>query len=541
MTQAFDAAGFGVAKGAGTTGVVEPYTNTQASMARVAQKVREARHDADLRGWAIDALAKAGFDGRVRTASTLETAQVLLSAVRAATTYVPDPAHTEWIQAPHVTLCLRDKCIRGGDCFPEGTLVLRKTEGKVHECVPIEDISPGETIWGLNEWTRVEATVARGILSVDRLRLSNGSWLELTEDHKVFDTFSTAIRVRNVKEGQGLLQPLRTPGGIEMIRSKPACVVSIDRKAFETPCYDIQTSDHYVYLPEFDVTVSNCDDLVTLVAALLLSVGIYSYLVRQEFGPGKQEHVLVGVYDERGTKLYIDPANTMTAVYEGSRASREFWVDPLDQVGETGSVGPDFVTLGALPGNVWTVPRPQLNEQLTPVGLGLTSVSDLDQLDAQVQAGVTGLQDAAKSCTGLSQSDQDSLAGFALAWSSLHNWWQSFRTANFGNWWNPTGPLTAAIALQFSTVAADMRGYLAKVGDWQTHLKAVCPSYTPPPGPVTPVPTPDVPSPAGELAAAIAAAAKAVGSLLLIGGISYGVFKVGEFVMPMIAQRRAKT
>jgi hypothetical protein len=281
--------------------------------------------------------------------------------------------------------------------------------------------------------------------------------------------------------------------------------------------------------------------MCALVAALLMTVGVYAFLVRQEFGAGQQEHVLVGTYDERGEKLYVDPANTMTAVYRGSRATREFWVDPLDQPGETGGAGPDFVTLGALPGSVWSVPKPQINQQLTPVGLGLTSVSDLDQLDAQVQAGVTGLQDAAKSCTGLSQSDQDSLAGFALAWSSLHNWWQSFRAVNFGNWWNPTGPLTAAIGLQFSTVAADMRGYLAKVGDWQTRLKAVCPNYAPPPGPVTPVSAPDVPSPAGELATSITGVAKAVGGLLVVGAVAYGVFKGAEILLPLVSRRRAKT
>lgn len=38
-------------------------------------------------------------------------------------------------------------------------------------------------------------------------------------------------------------------------------VKRLERDVDEAPCYDIQTSDHYVYLPEHDVTVSNCEDL----------------------------------------------------------------------------------------------------------------------------------------------------------------------------------------------------------------------------------------------------------------------------------------
>jgi transglutaminase-like putative cysteine protease len=49
-------------------------------------------------------------------------------------------------------------------------------------------------------------------------------------------------------------------------------VKSIVRDGTEVPCYDITTDDHYVYLPEADVTVSNCDDQSLLLAALAESV-----------------------------------------------------------------------------------------------------------------------------------------------------------------------------------------------------------------------------------------------------------------------------
>ena len=38
-------------------------------------------------------------------------------------------------------------------------------------------------------------------------------------------------------------------------------VKAVDHEAFRAPCWDLQTADHHVYLPEHDVTVSNCDDL----------------------------------------------------------------------------------------------------------------------------------------------------------------------------------------------------------------------------------------------------------------------------------------
>jgi len=50
-------------------------------------------------------------------------------------------------------------------------------------------------------------------------------------------------------------------------------VKAIDRDVMSLPTYDIQTADHYVYLPEADVVVSNCDDHVALVTVLLASIG----------------------------------------------------------------------------------------------------------------------------------------------------------------------------------------------------------------------------------------------------------------------------
>jgi hypothetical protein len=96
-----------------------PYPEGPSGIARsvqeVAQAMRDGRLDPDLRAWAIDVLTAAGLDGRNRPPIRAQ-ANALLNALRAATIYVPDPEGAEWIQKPHVTLCLRDRCIRGGDC-----------------------------------------------------------------------------------------------------------------------------------------------------------------------------------------------------------------------------------------------------------------------------------------------------------------------------------------------------------------------------------------------------------------------------------------
>ena len=56
-------------------------------------------------------------------------------------------------------------------------------------------------------------------------------------------------------------------------------VKSIEREVASVPCFDIQTDDHYVYLPEHDVTVSNCDDMAILLYALARSVRLPAQFV----------------------------------------------------------------------------------------------------------------------------------------------------------------------------------------------------------------------------------------------------------------------
>jgi hypothetical protein len=128
---------------------------------------------------------------------------------------------------------LRDvKTLGAGDCFPEGTLLLRDT----YDLTPVEAIRAGDRIWGDKEWTTIEAAVPKGSRSITAIRLNNGSTLRLTEDHKVYVAIcprhcrrvTTApcacpqdecqierIRVADLQIGMRLTQPSRIAFGAD--------------------------------------------------------------------------------------------------------------------------------------------------------------------------------------------------------------------------------------------------------------------------------------------------------------------------------------
>jgi hypothetical protein len=324
------------------------------SIAAMSQKMREGRNDHRVRRWALETLSAAGIDGRGNE-SVKEKAQVLLDAFRAKTSYSADPVGTEFVPSAAATLCLDPAlCVKGDDCFPAGTLLLRGDKKRV----PIEDIKVGDYIWGRDLWTRVEAVVSKGVLRVDRIELADDDlYLRLTNDHHVFAVrqgpgfalgMDERIRVSELSPGDLLIRPRNDPRPKRARVGRPPFteVKSIVRDAGSTSCWDIQTSDHYVYLPEHDVTVSNCDGLSTALGAVMLSIGIPTVIVKQEFGYGQQQHVLIAVEDENGQWLYADPSTRMP-VGSAAHATREERFDPMDTASKTtGTAGNEIVTLG---------------------------------------------------------------------------------------------------------------------------------------------------------------------------------------------------
>ena len=74
-------------------------------------------------------------------------------------------------------------------------------------------------------------------------------------------------------------------------------VKRIERNVAELPVYDISTDDHYVYLPEADVTVSNCDDKVIAAASYLTLRKIPYVIVTTSYNQSHEmEHVYLHIW-----------------------------------------------------------------------------------------------------------------------------------------------------------------------------------------------------------------------------------------------------
>jgi len=199
----------------------------QKSLQTICAKVREGAPTPLMRSFAGNILRQAKFP---RTNKEKATAH--FNKVKATVGYTHDPPGTELIQSAAVTLCVEGApvCIPIEDCFPEGTLLLRK-DGQL---VPIERIEVGDLIWGHNKWTRIEKKLFKGKLKVDAIEMNNGSTMYLTPDHKLYvgrckhdksidcascprpvqrsETFQR-IHVSDLQEGETLLQPERIEFG----------------------------------------------------------------------------------------------------------------------------------------------------------------------------------------------------------------------------------------------------------------------------------------------------------------------------------------
>jgi hypothetical protein len=106
-------------------------------------------------------------------------------------------------------------------------------------------------------------------------------------------------------------------------------VRSIERSVRKVPCWDISTDDHYVYLPEHDVTVSNCDEASITLAASMLCIGIPAMIVGSSHKPPYEipTHVFMAFQDELGDWVRMD-GTTRHPVGSTAPHSREWWVEP---------------------------------------------------------------------------------------------------------------------------------------------------------------------------------------------------------------------
>lgn len=551
----------------------------QKSLGVICKKIREGAATAVMKSYAGNVLKQAGFPK-----SNAERAAAFLYHVRQHVAYAHDALGTEMIQSAQVSLCVDGApvCIPIGDCFPEGTLLLRE-DGQL---VPIEEIKPGERIWGLDKWVRVEAKVFKGKLKVDAIEMNNGSTMYLTPDHKVYASKPGAPRgeidfermaVSDLSEKDFLLQPERVafgkqsvepdrmyiealaladgwtqpskfciagrdgkrkeaqkhevkvicerlgipthwhrryitvkdsawgsriaslgsrarfkhletldldegtaaaalrglmadstqntngPGrtysttsrtmmvqvrvlhrmfggstsvkmltpeqhggegkhplwrlGVRVSREQHAleraektlAVRSIERAVKKVSCWDIQTEDHYVYLPEHDVTVSNCDDLSCALGTLLGAAGIEVRLVRQFFGSGNQQHVLVEAKLENGRWFPLDPSSSKMPAGEKAKAVKETYCSPWDENVTGLSSDAQFVGIGALP--VFLYGKE-----------GWRQVQEFEQVSGGSETAPIGLGDGEKRWYPVGQNVQAPLpAGRVMLWEG--GWW----------------------------------------------------------------------------------------------------------------------
>jgi len=409
--------------------------------------------------------------------------------------YANDPRTIELVRSPREVLTrlkanvsrLRSGWRPSLDCLPEDTLLLKKG----FEFCRLADLQAGDQIWGLDRWSTVEATIYKGVLPVDAIRLNNGSTFFATADHQAYveicpkhtdrcacsaaERTRTRMRIGALQKGMVLTQPRRLPfGSQEMERDrayveglyisdgwsqktsfcisgkdgfpkqkqkqevaeicarfgiqtknyekflyvadkewtlrmqrmgshapekhalsidlgegaaagllrgimadsganahgsgrtftstshlltlqtrmlhkmfgvncseryiphhgglgknpiwrlgvrgardfalKQLRIKAIDRAVADVPVYDLQTDDHYVYLPQADVTVSNCDDIVALLVALFMIIGrevrILTVAFKNAFYNGKRQfqHVYVQVREPRTLQwIVLDP------------------------------------------------------------------------------------------------------------------------------------------------------------------------------------------------------------------------------------------
>ena len=150
---------------------------------------------------------------------------------------------------------------------------------------------------------------------------------------------------------------------------------AVERSVAKANCYDITTEDGFVYLPEHDVTVSNCDDQVVLLGSMVMGVGIPVQVLKQTFGAGDQEHVLLEAQDDNGNWFPLDPSTDLQA---GSKApaSSEFRLDPSNpsMIGLKGTPEAEFIGVGAI-SNFRFVGDVAPVVFWTPVNIGLAIVA----------------------------------------------------------------------------------------------------------------------------------------------------------------------
>ena len=211
--------------------VNRPYRGISDSVAWMVKLAREGQRHPAVRRWADEVVRE------VTPRDYISELAALYYATCAQMRYTRDPKNAEYLQHPAVLLKTRS-----GDCFAKGTLVLRDD----YTFVPVEEVRTGERIWGKDRWSVVEDAWFSGVKPVTAIRLNNGAWFKVTEDHQVYvlqcghkhrgeqarvachapasERTVERIRVAQLRAGDVVLTPARIPYGDEELDSDRAWV-----------------------------------------------------------------------------------------------------------------------------------------------------------------------------------------------------------------------------------------------------------------------------------------------------------------------------
>lgn len=134
--------------------------------------------------------------------------------------YVYDPEHADTFKT--LKQCLHS---RAGDCFPQGTLMLRD-DGQM---VPVEQLSVGDFVHDGVRFVEVLKTWDRGPKTIHRIGLNNANTLRLSDTHKVLTVHAEGpleVRVSDLTLGADLLQPREFGGGAVELAADDAVLVA---------------------------------------------------------------------------------------------------------------------------------------------------------------------------------------------------------------------------------------------------------------------------------------------------------------------------
>jgi hypothetical protein len=244
----------------------------------------------------------------------------ILEFMKKNVSYRLDPSGLEYVPTPWYTLLVSGR----EDCFTQGTLVLHRERG----LVKIEELVVGDWIWGLNDWSEVTNVWGdKGVLETFQFNLANGRSMRLTPCHDVpvagLDGEPMKVRASTLRPGQAIFQPDAGPEKVARHRAEGQLVIeSVVRDYAPRACWDIETSDHYVWLPEADWTTFQCDGHATAIAALAMALGLKAGFRTVRGDPSRPDqwshvYAVIGVPKKGGKTEWLTVDSTQEESYLG--------------------------------------------------------------------------------------------------------------------------------------------------------------------------------------------------------------------------------